>query len=326
MKPILPTWLDLPSKGMRYLQCRKPIVTNQDAEIIECLYERHVKVDKKSITDVFTDMFNVATPIVLDGRQHNKSLAQMLKTVQDRLDWAKVIQPGLFRDLFVSLVLARRRWELRPCLADTDHPYHQFVTTIIAFRKAVGDGIQDYDPKRGYEGNEIPSWIDDCTNESPAFVARLLCAHWLQSTLLGFVLIADRIKVTTYGRIRRSQAADRLSTRTTPALSPTTTPKQSSPVAPTKEILDALTTPAEDVVSTFKCIHCREMIKQKANESPRGGCPRHRGTYDEDDDAPLLNCCGYPPLLRAATCTDYHEPRVGAIKDLLAEKARENKH
>ncbi|KAI8630446.1 hypothetical protein F5Y19DRAFT_46781 [Xylariaceae sp. FL1651] len=150
-----------PGCGMIYLS--RYLVTHssrRDKRIRAALKDTGYSHTKDSIRSAMVRMFEIATPIIVAGRAEKADLWDMLPDVQQQLDWARLLPESVFLELFARLVEARRAWELNP-RSPFPHtqPNDALVDALIAFRRAVGDGIMDYDYTRKYTDDDIPSWI-----------------------------------------------------------------------------------------------------------------------------------------------------------------------
>ncbi|KAI0151872.1 hypothetical protein GGR57DRAFT_513844 [Xylariaceae sp. FL1272] len=317
----------LPSNGMVYAtNTRVTQSLKNDRAIIKDIRAAGEQITKRNICKLIDDAFTRAIPIFANGHQQNRDVYSMLCVLKDIFPWAKGMQSRLFSDLFVAL-----------------------------FRRAVGDGIQDFSVDKQYTTKEIPSWI--CSNYVSArsrlkrkrFASRVKHLRTLCKSARRSLRLYRLNRRHSSSRQRASLRASQLRHRTralatvaahevtdSPTISALFTPEQSPAACPdpttcqpqgtivTEEVPpDTATSPATKDRMRYECIHCHQIIDHEVGRFPPRTCQRHTGVFDADGDKPGWTCCGSPYEFRTSPfCTTYHEHSVGAIDELQEERAR----
>ncbi|KAI0151875.1 hypothetical protein GGR57DRAFT_503801 [Xylariaceae sp. FL1272] len=129
-----------------------------DRLVTEKMRETGMRVTRQGVRGAVVQMFKDAEPLFLELRAQRVELFRILWFLKRSCTWAATMDKWLFSDFFVSLIEARRRWELAPRVYELQHTM-PMTNAIVAFRRAVGDGLQAYNPRVSYEEKEIPSWI-----------------------------------------------------------------------------------------------------------------------------------------------------------------------
>ncbi|KAI0438438.1 hypothetical protein F4803DRAFT_569628 [Xylaria telfairii] len=126
-----------PRSGMTY-QWENRILhqRRRDAQVANALKNTGYDLSAAGLRRAFIPMFQLATPIFIDGRAEGKDLWDMLSVVQQQLDWARRLGGSVFFELFTCL-------------------YTLLVVQLVQFRKAVGDCPQE----DSLSGPNYESWI-----------------------------------------------------------------------------------------------------------------------------------------------------------------------
>ncbi|TRX92239.1 hypothetical protein FHL15_006854 [Xylaria flabelliformis] len=138
--------LTLPNKmTVNYLGKKRVMSRSyRDKQVCDALKAAGYDLSTAGLRQAFTPMFQIATPVFIDARAKHRDLWDMLATVQQQLDWARLLGFSVFFELFTRLIESRYRWEKRPVYPFFDyHLYNPIVVELVKFRKAVGDCPQE---------------------------------------------------------------------------------------------------------------------------------------------------------------------------------------
>ncbi|KAJ2997183.1 hypothetical protein NUW58_g726 [Xylaria curta] len=111
--------------------------TRRDRQVADALKESGYELSAVGVSQAFTLMFRIATPIFIDARAEEKDLWDILPAVKKELDWGRLLPEAVFLELFTRLVEARWLWEQRPGFLLYSHS--PLARTIAEFREMIRD-------------------------------------------------------------------------------------------------------------------------------------------------------------------------------------------